>query len=250
MTQDISLTPELVLQAYCRGFFPMAPARQAAQIDWYDPKIRGVLPIAGFHVPRRLQDTVLHQPYHITCNRDFRGTIVRCAEARKETWINDELIDVYTALHCAGHAHSIEAWDDEGNPAGGVYGIAIGAAFFGESMYSHQTDASKVALVHLVAYLWRRGFILLDAQFPNEHLRQFGLIEIPRNEYHRQLQAAIAQNVSFLERQSSKSVSGAGVAGAAGVSAVAGLASGADSDENSWGFADVTLLLQSITQTS
>lgn len=244
MNISSALTPELILEAYRVGLFPMAPARQSRIIDWYDPEMRGVFLLRAFHVPRRLAHTILQKPYRITCNQDFRGTMVRCANARPETWINDALIEVYTDLHHAGFAHSIEAWDEAGKPAGGIYGLCLGAAFFGESMYSFQTDASKIALTHLAAHLWGRGFMFLDAQFPNDHLRQFGLQEVPRDEYHRWLQEALAQNILF---QSSKSVSGAGADGAAGAT---GLASGVDSDENSWGFADVALFLQSMTQTS
>jgi leucyl/phenylalanyl-tRNA--protein transferase len=189
----MKITLEIVLQAYAQGLFPMAESRDAKELAWFDPERRGVLPFEGFHVPRRLLKTLKREPYRITFDRDFTGVMRGCA-AREETWINDEIIELYTALHRAGFAHSVEAWKD-GALVGGVYGIAMGAAFFGESMFSRATDASKVALVHLMARLWACGFELFDAQFVNDHLKQFGIIEISRAAYHRRLAAALGKEV-------------------------------------------------------
>jgi leucyl/phenylalanyl-tRNA--protein transferase len=236
----------MILQAYRAGIFPMAAHRESAEINWYDPARRGVLPIAGLHVPKKLRHAVKKRPYRITFDTAFGQVMRGCADTRPDTWINDDIIALYTALHARGYAHSVEAWKD-GQLAGGLYGIALGGAFFGESMFSTATDASKIALVYLAARLWRQGFELLDTQFTNEHLRQFGVCEIPRDEYHRRLQKALQKKVSF-SRDQSPSGLGISLPGAAG--ALAGLPSGVFSDENSCDFADVTLFLQSITQTS
>lgn len=233
------LTPDLILKAYRAGLFPMAESRNdTGDLAWYDPRVRGVLPIAGLHVPARLRRLVRRGFYTVTFDRDFSGVIRACADAREKTWINDAIIDLYTQLHRTGDAHSIEAWHGD-RLAGGLYGVAIGGAFFGESMFSVLRDASKVALVHLAARLWTRGFTLLDAQFPNAHLRQFGLEEIPRAEYRARLDQALRQSPVF----------GGAPSAPAGVSA-AGAVSGAFSDENVSGLAGVELFLQSITQTS
>ncbi|MCK4946156.1 MAG: leucyl/phenylalanyl-tRNA--protein transferase [Alphaproteobacteria bacterium] len=236
-----TLTPDIVLQAYRAGFFPMAPDRESAEIRWYDPDVRGVLPIAGLHVPKRLQRTVRKRIYQITFDMDFETVIRGCASARSDTWINDEIIALYTALHHQGFAHCVEAWKG-GKLVGGLYGIALGGAFFGESMFSTSVDASKVVLVHLVARLWRQGFELLDTQFVNEHLRQFGVYSIPRVEYLERLEKVLGKEVSF---QSSKSESEFSSS-----SSLAGSLSGAVSEEKSSGFGDVSAFLHSITQTS
>ncbi len=244
------LTPDIILQAYRAGIFPMAAHRHDTEIRWYDPPQRGLLPIADLHVPKRLRRTILKErPYRITFDMDFKGVIRRCADIRPETWINDEIIALYTALHRRGHAHSVETWHDD-QLVGGVYGIAIGGAFFGESMFSSTTAASKIALVYLVARLWRRGFELLDAQFVNDHLLQFGVYEIPRDEYHRRLQKALAKKADF-----NQSGFLAGTGGLTGLTETAGLpsigaSSGAFSEENFSGFDDVALFLQSNTQIS
>jgi leucyl/phenylalanyl-tRNA--protein transferase len=193
---EFELTPDIILRAYRAGIFPMAPNRHSPEINWYEPEQRGVLPIAGLHVPKKLRRTIKQRPYQVTFDRAFEAVMRGCADARPDTWINDEIIALYTALHRQGHAHSVEAWQG-GNLVGGVYGISIGGAFFGESMFSTATDASKIALVYLVARLWRQGFELLDAQFINEHLKQFGIFEIPRGEYQRRLKKALAKKVSF-----------------------------------------------------
>ncbi len=251
-----TLTPEMILQAYRAGIFPMATARTNPEIHWYDPDLRGILPIAGLHVPKRLRQTIRKQPYAITFDRDFAGVMRACADARPETWINDEIIALYTALHHQGHAHSVEAWHN-GCLVGGIYGLAIGAAFFGESMFSRKTNASKIALVHLVARLWRQGFELLDTQFVNEHLKQFGVTEIPRQEYHDRLARALGKKVSFNRGQSplgsgtgSSAGFGTGVSLGSSVAPFAGAPVGAASVENSSGFDEVAAFLHSITQTS
>jgi len=242
-----ALTPELILQAYRAGIFPMAPDRDSTEINWYDPNLRGILPIAGLHVPKKLQRTIKKQPYQITFDRAFEAVMRGCADVRPETWINDDIIALYTALHTQGHAHSVEAWHKE-KLVGGVYGISMGGAFFGESMFSTATDASKITLVYLVARLWRQGFELFDTQFVNDHLKQFGVYEMPRNEYHRRLKKALMKEVQWSSEPASGS--GVGVSGVGTGSLLTGAPSGAFSEENSSGFADVTAFLQSMTHTS
>lgn len=190
------VTPELLLEAYRAGIFPMAEDRRATDLAWFDPAFRGILPIPALHVPKRLTRTIYKKPYRVTFDQAFERVIRNCADVRDSTWINDEIIALYTALHRQGHAHSVEAWDGR-VLAGGVYGISIGAAFFGESMFSVRTDASKIALVYLVARLWRRGYELFDTQYVNEHLKQFGVLEIPRGEYRRLLKKAVAKEADF-----------------------------------------------------
>ncbi len=187
------LTPELVLSAYSIGLFPMANDRDDPVIHWIDPLHRGVLPLDRFHVPRSLRKTIRRQPYRLTVDAAFPAVIAACAEptaGRPRTWLNDDMIRLYVTLFERGHGHSVEAWDGD-RLVGGLYGLAIGAAFFGESMFSRATDASKVALVELVARLRIGGFTLLDTQFVNDHLRQFGIEEITRTAYKARLKAAL-----------------------------------------------------------
>jgi leucyl/phenylalanyl-tRNA--protein transferase len=189
----IALTPELLLRAYAAGIFPMAEAADDPDVFWVDPEQRGILPLDGFHLPRRLARTLRQDIFDVRCDAAFEAVVRGCAEPtpeRPKTWINEEIVRLYAALHRLGFAHSVEAWRD-GELVGGLYGVALGAAFFGESMYSRVTDASKVALAHLVARLRLGGFRLLDTQFVTEHLRQFGAIEISRAQYHRRLTAAL-----------------------------------------------------------
>lgn len=186
-------TPELMLQAYRQGLFPMAESRDGDRLHWLDPEPRGVLPLDQFHVPRRLMRTVLSGEFTVTGDRDFDGTIAGCATpapGREDTWINPQIERLFKSLHRLGFAHSVEAWRD-GVLVGGLYGVVLGGVFFGESMFSFVSDASKVALVHLVARLHLGGFRLLDTQFVTSHLRQFGAREIARLEYKRQLAAAV-----------------------------------------------------------
>lgn len=193
--RQIDITPDLMLRAYRAGLFPMAESRGGDRLYWLDPERRGVIPIdAGFHLPRRLLRTVLHGPYRVTANADFRGVIAGCAApapGREDTWINTEIEQLFLALHQQGHAHSVEVWEGT-RLVGGLYGVVVGTAFFGESMFSRARDASKVALVHLVARLRLGAFTLLDSQFLTEHLSQFGAREIPRADYKRRLATAVA----------------------------------------------------------
>ncbi|CAH0203426.1 leucyl/phenylalanyl-tRNA--protein transferase [Roseomonas sp. CECT 9278] len=192
--RQMEVTPDLLLRAYGAGVFPMAESRGSDRLYWLDPALRGVLPIdAGFHLPRRLRRTALSGRFTITADRDFAGVIRGCAEpapGRADTWINTEIERLFVALHDRRAAHSIEAWQ-EGRLVGGLYGVALGGAFFGESMFSRATDASKVALVHLVARLRLCGFVLLDTQFLTSHLARFGAVEIPKADYKRRLADAL-----------------------------------------------------------
>ncbi|MQP65229.1 leucyl/phenylalanyl-tRNA--protein transferase [Niveispirillum sp. SYP-B3756] len=195
----VILTPELLLRAYANGVFPMAENARSTDLMWFDPPHRGILPLNGFHVPRRLRKTVRHFPFDVRVDTAFRQVMAGCAGGgpqRPETWINGEITDAYCQLHAVGHAHSVECWLD-GQLVGGLYGVSIGGAFFGESMFSRATDASKVALVHLVARLTAGGFRLLDTQFITEHLAQFGAVEIPRHRYRAQLSQATRIEADF-----------------------------------------------------
>ena len=195
--RHIDITPDLMLRAYRAGLFPMAEARGSPRLYWLDPEMRGVLPLNGFHLPRRLARTVLGKSFQVSCDEDFAGTIALCAApapGREETWINTEIEVLFTALHRMGHAHSIEV-RAAGRLVGGLYGVTIGGVFFGESMFSRVSDASKVALVHLVARLRLMGFSLLDTQFTTGHLAQFGTLDIPRAEYKTRLALALDQAV-------------------------------------------------------
>ena len=187
------LTPEILLRAYAEGLFPMAERRGDPTLYWVSPDKRGILPLDAFHVPRRLARTVRSNHFTVTADQAFRDVMLACAAptpTRPESWINDEILRLYTALHVSGHAHSIECWRD-GELVGGLYGVRLGAAFFGESMFSRQRDASKVALVTLVEGLRRGGFALLDTQFLTSHLARFGAIEVPRQHYQMKLNAAL-----------------------------------------------------------
>jgi leucyl/phenylalanyl-tRNA---protein transferase len=187
------LTPEILLAAYARGRFPMAGDRDDPSIHWIEPLRRGVIPLDGFHVPRSLAKTVRRGRFELRVDAAFARVIEACAEPtpdRPRTWLNDGLIGLYTTLHRQGHAHSVEAWRG-GRLAGGLYGLKLGGAFFGESMFSRERDASKAALVELVARLRAGGFRLLDTQFVTDHLLRFGAVEITRAEYRRRLAAAL-----------------------------------------------------------
>ena len=189
-----SLTPELLLSAYRIGVFPMADSW--GEIGWYAPDPRAVLPLDHLHVPRSLAKTLRQRRFEVVVDRDFEGTMRACAALapdRPETWISQEIIDAYVALHRAGFAHSVECWRG-GAFAGGLYGVALGGAFFGESMVSRQRDASKVALVTLVDRLRAGGFRLLDTQMTTPHLARFGVTEIPRADFERRLAAALSAN--------------------------------------------------------
>ncbi len=190
---------EKLLDCYRQGVFPMADSRDDMNLFLIAPEKRGILPLDAFHIPRRLKRTVIQQPFHVTVDLAFGRVIEACAEAmpdRPTTWINVPIQNLYGALHRQGYAHSVECWKD-GELVGGVYGVALGAAFFGESMFSRETDASKIALVHLAARLIAGGYQLLDAQFHNPHLEQFGLIEIPKAAFMKQLHSALGKQADF-----------------------------------------------------
>jgi leucyl/phenylalanyl-tRNA--protein transferase len=199
MTTMLRLTSELLLRAYATGIFPMAQSRRDRELYWIDPEWRGILPLDRFHVPRRLRRTLRHGAFEVRVDTAFREVMIGCAEVtaeRPDSWINDEIIAAYTELYHAGHAHSVECWlDDE--LVGGLYGVSLGGAFFGESMFTRVTDASKVALIHLAARLYHGGFTLLDTQFITKHLQQFGAVEVPRPRYQALLAAALKVKASF-----------------------------------------------------
>ena len=203
MTAEIILTPDLVLQAYASGVFPMADGREDDHIFWVDPDKRGILPLDKFHVSKRLRKTVRNDHFVVTVDTDFKGVMEACAEdtpRRSSTWINDEIIDLYVALFKRGYAHSVECYlleDGKRTLVGGLYGVSLGGAFFGESMFSRARDASKVALCHLAARLHKSGFVLLDSQFVTDHLRQFGAAEIERADYKQRLAAALKVDADF-----------------------------------------------------
>ena len=189
-----NLTPELVLAAYARGLFPMAERRDDPHLYWVSPEKRGIIPLTEFHVPRRLARTVRSGKFTVTTDRAFVQVMQGCASpaaGREESWINAEILRLYTALAASGHAHSVECWH-EGKLVGGLYGVKLGAAFFGESMFSRERDASKVALVRLVELLKRDGFSLLDTQFITAHLAGFGAMEVPRERYLTLLEKALS----------------------------------------------------------
>ncbi len=192
--RQLEITPELVLRAYAAGVFPMAESRGSDRMYWLDPALRGVLPLDdGFHLSRRLRRTALSDRFTVTADRDFPGVIRGCAEpapGRTDTWINGEIEQLFIELHRRGFAYSVEAWQD-GRLVGGLYGVALGGAFVGESMFSRVSDASKVALVHLVARLRLCGFVLCDTQFITTHLARFGAVEIPKADYKARLAAAL-----------------------------------------------------------
>jgi leucyl/phenylalanyl-tRNA--protein transferase len=194
-----ALTPDILVRAYAAGIFPMAESAEDPNIFWVDPERRGIIPLDQFHVPRRLRRTVRSGTFSIRCDTAFEQVIRGCASPaadRQRTWINEEIITLYHALFEQGLAHSVEAWQD-GELVGGLYGVSLNAVFFGESMFSFRRDASKVALVHLVARLIQGGYTLLDTQFVTDHLQGFGAIEIPRADYRQRLNAALEQPASF-----------------------------------------------------
>ena len=191
------LQPRPLLSAYTQGIFPMA--HEDGSIYWYDPDPRAILPVEAFHVPSRLARTVRQELFEVRRDTAFRPVMEACARpspGREATWISAEIVEAYTRLHRLGYAHSVESWRD-GRLVGGLYGVAINSFFAGESMFSRERDASKVALVHLLRHLQDLGFLLLDIQFMTEHLRQFGAIEISRKEYQQRLRAALLKENGF-----------------------------------------------------
>jgi leucyl/phenylalanyl-tRNA---protein transferase len=203
------LTPELLISAYCQGAFPMASGRRGKKIQWYSPDPRAIFelhPPEAFHVSRSLARTVRQRPFHITFDTAFERVVLACAEPRateKSTWINDEIVRAYTHMHAIGLAHSIEAWEDSPDTGtrelvGGVYGLSLGGAFFGESMFSRRTNASKICLVHLANQLRCCGFVLFDVQLSNPHLEQFNVVELPREKYMERLHEALHVEVHWI----------------------------------------------------
>jgi leucyl/phenylalanyl-tRNA--protein transferase len=195
----LEITPDLLLQAYRIGVFPMGERRDDPKLHWLDPRLRAVLPLDGFHLPHRLARTVRSERFTVSADTSFAEIVRACAEPRPghpESWINEPIIDLYSELHSRGHAHSVECRIG-GQLVGGLYGVSVGAAFFGESMFSRERDASKVALVHLVARLIQGGFCLLDCQFMTEHLRSFGAVEITREAFRALLADAIDRPAAF-----------------------------------------------------
>ena len=198
MANQYIYSPEAIIKAYSLGLFPMADSHDSLDIKFYDPNQRALIPIdntlgRGVHIPRRLQRRVRQGPYAVTINKDFTAVIDACAarnKRRQDTWINPDIRRLYIALHKMGFAHSVEVWLDE-VLVGGLYGVALRAAFFGESMFTRKSDASKIALVHLMARLWHGRFLLLDAQFTNDHLQQFGITEIDRKDFQDKLADAL-----------------------------------------------------------
>ncbi len=194
-----TMTPETLLRAYAVGLFPMAERHDDETLYWIDPEKRGILPLDGFHLPRRLARKFRLSPFEVRCDTAFERVIRECAKPaddRPETWINEEIIALYTELNEMGRAHSVECWRGD-ELVGGLYGVTLGAAFFGESMFSRETDASKIALAHLVARLRKGGYRLLDIQFVTEHLSRFGAVEIARSGYRHLLADALDQTATF-----------------------------------------------------
>ncbi|MEM9733898.1 MAG: leucyl/phenylalanyl-tRNA--protein transferase [Pseudomonadota bacterium] len=195
----MEITPEVLLNAYASGIFPMAESADDPGLFWVEPKLRGILPLDDFHISRRLARTVRQGVFNVRINTAFEKTLALCAEEtnnRPDTWINDRIKSLYNQLHRMGFCHSVECWQN-GQLVGGLYGLALRGAFFGESMFSRKRDASKVALVHLVKHLKRQGFVLLDTQFTTDHLKQFGVIEVPRDDYLVMLDEALEIRAEF-----------------------------------------------------
>jgi len=207
----IEITPDVLLKAYACGIFPMAESADDPALYWIEPEMRGIVPLDGFHVAARLARTVRKTPYTVWVDRDFDATIDGCAEAKEDrakTWINGRIRKIYRSLYDHGHAHSVEVYDGE-SLVGGLYGVALGRAFFGESMFHRARDASKIALVHLVARLRAGGYRLLDTQYVTDHLKTFGAVEVAKRRYHRLLEDALAGDADFGALPLDRPVSGA-----------------------------------------
>ena len=192
-SRNNGITVDILLRAYSAGLFPMADSADDPELFWVEPEIRGIIPLNGFHVSKSLAKAMRRKPFEIRFNTAFEAVMAGCAaEApdRPSTWINATIRRLYTELHQIGHAHSVEAWEGE-ELIGGLYGVSLGAAFFGESMFSRRTNASKICLVHLVERLRQQGFTLLDTQFTTEHLKTFGAIDVPKQDYTKMLDLAV-----------------------------------------------------------
>ena len=206
----VEITPEVLLKAYACGIFPMAESADDPALYWIEPEARGIIPLAGFRVPGRLARTVRSDAFTVVANRDFDAVLEGCAEAkpgRSHTWINARIRRLYRGLYDIGHCHTVEVYDGA-DLVGGLYGVSLGGAFFGESMFRRVRDASKIALVHLVARLRAGGFVLLDTQFVTDHLKTFGARELTRRQYHRQLEAALLATGRFAALPADRSISG------------------------------------------
>ena len=188
------ITPDLLLRAYSIGLFPMADSADDPELFWVEPELRGIIPLDDFHISKSLAKTIRRAPFDIRYDTAFEQVMDGCAAPapdRPTTWINAKIRSLYATLHSMGHAHCVEAWDGE-ELVGGLYGVSLGSAFFGESMFSRRTDASKICLVYLVERLRKRGFVLLDTQFTTEHLKNFGAIDVPKARYEKMLARAVA----------------------------------------------------------
>lgn len=192
-SRNNGITVDILLRAYSAGLFPMADSADDPELFWVEPEIRGVIPLDDFHVSKSLAKAMRKKPFDIRFNTAFEAVMAGCAAAapdRPSTWINATIRKLYTELHQIGHAHSVEAWEGK-ELVGGLYGVSLGAAFFGESMFSRRTNASKICLVHLVERLKASGFVLLDTQFTTEHLKTFGAIDVPKQDYAKMLDLAV-----------------------------------------------------------
>ena len=210
-TMQSEITPEVLLRAYAVGIFPMAESADDPTLFWVEPEQRGVIPLDGFRISSRLARTVRSDRFTVTVNRAFDAVIDNCAAPsadRGDPWINGRIRTLYTALHRLGHCHSLEVWGG-GDLVGGLYGVSLGGAFFGESMFHRARDASKIGLVHLVARLIAGRFVLLDTQFVTEHLRSFGAVEVPRRRYRGLLDKALTHSGDFAALPLDRPVSGA-----------------------------------------
>ena len=207
---DIEITPEVLLKAYACGIFPMAESADDPALYWIEPEQRGIIPLTGFHVSSRLARTVRTTPLTVRVDHDFDAVIDGCAESapgRDKTWINARIRKLYRALFDIGHCHTVEVYDGD-NLVGGLYGVSLGRAFFGESMFHRVTDASKIALVHLVARLRAGGFRLCDTQYVTDHLKTFGAVDVPKKRYHRMLEDALLGEADFAALPVDRPVSG------------------------------------------
>jgi leucyl/phenylalanyl-tRNA--protein transferase len=192
---DISLAPETLIRAYCNGIFPMAEGKDTNKIFWISPEVRGVIPLNKFHISKSLRRSIVKRDYKIKINTDFLGVIKNCAD-RSESWINSDILKAYSDLFNLGFCHSIEVWDND-DLIGGIYGLAIKRAFFGESMFSKRPNASKIALAYLVSRLRYGGFLLFDVQFQSEHLKTLGAIEVLKANYQDLLKNALEGHANF-----------------------------------------------------
>jgi leucyl/phenylalanyl-tRNA--protein transferase len=198
-SSQVEITPEVLLKAYACGIFPMAESAEDPALYWIEPERRGILPLERFHVPARLARTLRADRFRVVCDRDFEAVVDGCAEPkprRARTWINTRIRRLYRALFECGHCHTVEVYDGDAL-VGGLYGVSLAGAFFGESMFHRARDASKIALVHLIARLRAGGFVLLDTQFVTDHLQMFGAVELSRRQYHRLLERALAGEGRF-----------------------------------------------------